>query len=374
MEPMSGEKDKTSDSMQVYGQIAIIFLNVVILFLVCNVLAWAAIKVKHSFFPNLLAPLKDKQKVYPGWTLGDIVQLQDELQVKASQYAPWVGFREKARSGKYVNVSQEGFRYSFNKNALLKDEGINIFVFGGSSTFGYGVEDTSTIPAHMQKLFEEKYPGKKINVFNFGAGAYFSRQEFEWLATLLREGHVPEIAIFIDGYNEWWGTPAYTHELTGLFEAKNNDPLLFAKQIILELPLIDFLRRALNMKTSALWNPMLSRLSPHEITARYSLNKKLTTILASEYGVRTYFFIQPVTGYRSKFHTHLFDPDGTSEKNTHNIEMIALLAGTADMKTSFDITGLLADYEKQPFVDGAHYTPEVCGMVARAIVERVVVP
>ncbi len=376
MGSVNGEKGKPVISITIYGQIGIFLLNVAILFLVLNILAWAAIKAKHVFHPSLAGSIQDLHTVYPGWTVRDIVQMYDEHGVNSLQYAPWMGFREKARSGKYVNVSPEGFRYSFNKNASLKDNGLNIYVFGGSSTFGTGVDDTSTIPAQMQKFFGEKYPGKKINVFNFGVGGYYSSQEFEWLATLARHGHVPDIAVFIDGYNEgFFMEPIFTNELSILFEAKSNDPLLFGKQVIAELPLMDFLLRAFKIKNSVMGIAIAHGLpSPLESSARYKLNKKLITVLASEYGIRTYFFIQPVVGYRNKFRTHLFNPSGATEPELINTEMMALLAGTADGKTSFDVTGLLADYEKQPFVDAAHYTPEVCGMVARAIVERVAIP
>lgn len=373
MRQIDCENGKNGISITVYGNIGIILLNVAILFLLCNVFAWAIIKVKHSIHPNMPGTIEDLQKVYPGWTAQDITQLYEEETVDAYQYAPYMGFREKARSGKYVNVSPEGFRYSLNKNASLKEDGVNIYVFGGSSGFGYGVDDASNIPAHMQKLFLKKYPGKKINVFNFGVASYWSSLEFEWFATLMREGHVPNIAVFIDGYNEgFFNAPLYTKEMTALFNAKSNGFLPLGKLTIAELPVINLLSRTLKVKTAPLDNlSSFGRPSPSESVARYRLNKKLITVLASEYGVRAYFFIQPVVGYRNKFRTHLFNPSGGEIINN---EMMALLAETADKKTSFDITSLLENYEKQPFVDVAHYAPEVCGMVAQTIVDRIAVP
>ena len=122
--------------------------------------------------------------------------------------------------GKFVNVSNAGFRSCGEKQSLEQDD-LKIFVFGGSTTFGYGVEDSSTIPAFLQKHLRKQNPARNISVFNFGRGWYYSHQETALLLHLLQLGYIPDLVAFVDGFNEGQAQPHYTEEMTRLFETRN---------------------------------------------------------------------------------------------------------------------------------------------------------
>ena len=184
-----------------------------------NTIAWLAIQVRDAFLPS--RNLEALQQVYPGMTKLDISLLLDETWNRPWQYEPWVGFKEIPRTGKFVNISDQGFRYSYIKNLKLDARGINIYVFGGSTTFGYSVDDASTIPSHLQKHLSARYPEKEINVFNFGRGYYYSTQEVALLIQLLTHNYKPTIAIFIDGLNEGLRVPEYSREMSMMFDAYN---------------------------------------------------------------------------------------------------------------------------------------------------------
>ena len=56
------------------------------------------------------------------------------------------------------------------------DHDYNMFVFGGSTTFGYGVPDEQTIASHLQEVLSHQ-TAREVRVYNFGRGMYRSSQE-----------------------------------------------------------------------------------------------------------------------------------------------------------------------------------------------------
>ena len=50
---------------------------------------------------------------------------------------------------------------------------VRIILLGGSTTYGYGVNDDQTIDAYMRSLLPEHYPGRHFEVVN---GARWIRQ------------------------------------------------------------------------------------------------------------------------------------------------------------------------------------------------------
>jgi hypothetical protein len=115
--------------------------------------------------------------------------------------------------------------------------------------------------------------------------------------------------------------------------------------------------------------------APAEIYDRYVRSKEIISTLARQFDFETYFFIQPVPGYRNGFLKHQFMNESDSEYwNRHTPSRMKLLEETVDDERSFSLAHLLEGYPRQPFVDRVHYTAEVCDMVARAISERMEIP
>ena len=198
-------------------QCALIVLATMILFTGLNVIALYAWEVysanntnpltQHSVRANF-SDLDDHeldslftQTWEPGW-----------------QYEPWVGFTEAPRTSEYVTVYAEGFRRTIGSSNRL-DNSSNVkklFFFGGSTTFGYNVADQHTIPSYFQS-FAPQY-----DVFNFGRGYYYSKQENILLMDLLERGHRPDVAVFIDGLNERCNGHPYQDELSYFFSLSKN--------------------------------------------------------------------------------------------------------------------------------------------------------
>ena len=123
----------------------------------------------------------------------DVVDLLSHTYSIGWEYEPWVGFKEKERTSKFVNINKEGIRLN-NKEDKIKLQN-NIWFFGGSTAFGYGVADYETIPSYLEKL-------EKNKVINFGRGYYYSAQENILLTQYLKLGIKPIKVIFFDGMNE----------------------------------------------------------------------------------------------------------------------------------------------------------------------------
>src|SRR6266513_2670043 len=193
----------TTKVKNIYSWSALHFFNAFVLFVALNI----AIVVASSFSSPSASgdPVSAKYgeskvaTVYPGKSHEVIQDLLRETWSRPFLYEPFTGFKERPYRGNYVNVDEHGFRVSKNQASWPPDpRAFNIFVFGGSTTFGYGVSDVETIPSQLQEILRQTL-GKPVSIFNFGRGFYYSTQERILFEQLLAEGHIPTLAVFIDG-------------------------------------------------------------------------------------------------------------------------------------------------------------------------------
>src|SRR5712692_403554 len=104
-------------------------------------------------------------------------------------------------AGRYVNVTESGFRLTKNQGPWLPDRTkyLTIFLFGGSTAFGYGLPDGETVASYLQEFFSSCCPSRPARIYNFARGGYFSSQERVLLEKLIVAGFIPDMAVFIDG-------------------------------------------------------------------------------------------------------------------------------------------------------------------------------
>src|SRR5205085_2675003 len=105
----------------------------------------------------------------------------------------------------YVNVDPGGFRWSGDQGPWPPDpKNFNIFFFGGSTGFGYGVRDAETVASQLAAFLNQtKAVSRPIKIYNFGRAGYYSTPERMLFERLLLEGHRPQLAVFMDGLNEF---------------------------------------------------------------------------------------------------------------------------------------------------------------------------
>ena len=81
------------------------------------------------------------------------------------------------------------------------DNTYRIFAVGGSTTYGTGVEECETWPAHLQKIINEMITDKEVEVINAGFGGIGTDSEYELIKNKLSSLD-PDLIIMYDGWND----------------------------------------------------------------------------------------------------------------------------------------------------------------------------
>ena len=137
------------------------------------------------------------------YTAAEIQQLRSEFS-RPFRFKK-VSWEEADSAGMYVNKYSDGSRFTYgNEKCLNVPTQRRVWLFGGSTTYGYGVADENTIPSHLAKYLVAKVGGVWC-VKNFGRGSYNSSLELDELVSLLVEGknEKPGFVIFLDGLNDF---------------------------------------------------------------------------------------------------------------------------------------------------------------------------
>jgi hypothetical protein len=277
-------------------------------------------------------------------------------------YQPWVEFSEPPFSGKRVHVDRDirGFpvRRTINPAHHTNRPVINIFVFGGSTTFGYHVSDEHTWPSYLSQILNET-SGVDVQVTNYGHGYFNPSQEAVLLSDLLKSGHRPSLALFMDGVNPP-GTidvPHFTEQIAEGYR-KLQFPPSYSKQFAW-IPMV----RLANFLESRLLSKVVTADTMPEVdtdtyiksaVSGFRQSRNITKAVATLYDVPTLFFLQPNPLYEYDAHLmrnqFLEGSDDKFWKRTY--EQLR----TDD--TDIDLSGLFMNWgSRKAFVDDSHYSP-----------------
>jgi hypothetical protein len=218
-------------------------------------------------------------------------------------------------------------------------------------------------------------------VRNFGRAYYYSTQEFVLLWRLLEQGMEPGVVIFIDGDNEPQTSPYYVDQMRTMFDRFQEQTVGKAAlgsllaDLAVQAPIYPYLRRLLlTLRPEAGVAPTrpLERLqagtTPVDIAKQYEAANESIRLLAARHNVVPFFVVQPMPGYKNEHKTHAFMSEPLDPFST---DVLALLdASTDGHPDRLNLTGLLAGYSTQPFVDRLHYSPEVHKLIANAIADQ----
>jgi lysophospholipase L1-like esterase len=224
-----------------------------------------------------------------------------------------VQFSEPAFKGNLVSIGLDprGFPVRRTLNPR-NDEGlpiIRIFTLGGSTTFGYNVSDEHTWPSHLSSILNEKSKaegiGIHVEVVNYGRGYYTPSQETLLLTDLLKSGHRPNVAIFMDGVNlgSSQDIPAFSEKLdrwfTGL-QFRNDTSLLDA---LTWMPIVRLSRSIGHSVFDKNGNPEKAATRNKEkkwdkenvqnMVNRFEQNREISSAICKLYSVECYFMLQP---------------------------------------------------------------------------------
>lgn len=120
----------------------------------------------------------------------------EKAQIETSYY-DFVVWKHNKFDGETINIDSEGFRKTYGSTS---NDIHDIWMFGGSTLWGAGSDDFSTIPSQLSKL-----TGLKIR--NYGMSGWIVRQELnqlihEYAKLNLEERNKQRIIINYDGAND----------------------------------------------------------------------------------------------------------------------------------------------------------------------------
>ena len=380
-----------------YNAIAIMFFNICIFILFINICLFVIFEIKDNFFYTpKINPVAEKydnpslQQVYPQLNGEAISSLLDETWSRPYVYETFTLFKESPFKGHYVNVDKEGFRITKNQGPWPLDlKNLNIFLFGGSTTFGYGLPDDQTIASYLQEFMVNKL-NQTVCVYNFGRGSYYSQQERVLFEKLLISGFIPDLTIFIDGFNDFYlndNRPAFSDRFEHFFIERKQGKAPTDFKLIDRLPMIriakyikhklqasqdkpdniDMANSAMNYndnKKAADQNINKSDIT--KVIKRYIENKKIIEAIAKAYAVKTVFVWQPVSSYKYDLSYHLFASTNLLDKylqyGYRNMEEIVKNKSLGE--NFLWIADMQENLHKPLYIDKVHYSAEMSEMVA----------
>jgi hypothetical protein len=315
------------------------------------------------------------ETVYRDLGPAGVQRLIAETQLQEAVYEPFTQFREKPHPGEYVNIDPVGFRRSKGQGPWPPDPTqFNVFVFGGSTTFNYGLRDDDTIASYLWELLNAAGLPRTPRVYNFGRGAYYSSQELILFERLLASGTVPNVAIFIDGLNEFFfhdDRPA----LTEYFEGFVNDRYAHKSklpELLQLLPVVKYVVRHWPAQRAGKMMGAPRRVKKtvdvsEPVIKRFVANKRLIEGVAASFGVVPLFVWQPVPTY------HYAEPKaakvnyGGHERSRLGYPKMAQFLHEHALE-HFVWCADIHQLDLGPlYVDRVHYSPAMSAVLARCI-------
>lgn len=358
---------------RIYRKASVVIVGALCVFIFLNLFIYAGTTLRAGSYVN---PIAQKYgltpyDLYPGMDRATVARILEETWSRGFVYDPLTLFREKPYAGsQYVNIDEHGFRHVKDQAPWPPEkDAFNIFVFGGSTTFGYGVSDDQTIASFLQEQLRAVYPEKKLAVYNFGQGYYYSTQERSLYEKLLTAGSVPNAAIFIDGLNDLnpdfaGDQPAFTARMKGLFEQSDNVIMAAWRG----LPVVSMLGQYGLTKQSARDDKDVSTVQ--ESLHRYLGNKRLIEAASDAFHVEPLFVWQPIPDYKYDQRHSVFGNESGEGRYLYQYgysRMTDTLTSYAMGDDFLYLADMQENMKRSLYVDGVHYS----GELSRDIAERI---
>lgn len=111
-------------------------------------------------------------------------------------YESFYAWRRPKFASQTINIDENGLRETYRPENVTASK--KIAFFGGSTTWGTGADDMSTIPSFYAKRMPD------YETFNFGETGYIAHQSLNLFMKRYIEGFRPEVVVFYDGVNDVW--------------------------------------------------------------------------------------------------------------------------------------------------------------------------
>ena len=318
-------------------------------------------------------------RLYPDWSPTDARAMLKEVWLeRPPQYEPLVEYSEAPFSGKFVNVSPEGFRIGKTQKSFDDNSTKKVFVFGGSTTFGSGVADKDTIASYLQEILDSNSASKQYAVFNFGVGYYYSTLERIRLEKFITAGTIPDIAIFIDGLNDF----SFYHLPDKTSQSNYLAYLFNSPRISLALGGLATTRLAEKVTRRLFGVGLREKASSEDISkaaARLERNWKIISSLGTTFNFRPLLVLQPLAFAGDTPEQSLVPLDEEFDRAVEQVRL-DVRAGYRHILEQRAIGSIpdrnmlwLNDFtiETNMFVDYVHYSPAFSKAIAEQIASRI---
>jgi len=287
-------------------------------------------------------------------------------------YVPYLAWRRLPMQTEFVNVGEDGFR--IHRTGRDNDvDARTLGFFGGSTVWGTGVDDESTIPA----IFDQITTG--FDVTNYGEGGHTTRQMIALLVNLINTDRMPKIVVFYDGFNHIWTHCNYavTRNLNGhMVERKLRRALTERPQggylyADIVAPPLDFFRRVIGEKkfirNEHVCHSDLER--ARRVADVLVRNWEIAHMLVTGHGGEFYAFLQPVAYIGSPRLDHLTLGRKLGPGQFQTVyPMIREKVAELGLDYVFDI-GDAFDVDEYLYIDDAHVTRPGNEIIARRMLE-----
>lgn len=274
--------------------------------------AFAIWRAYHGARPDRQEKLGSTSPEYASypWSAEFWSEEQARRKLHRGKYVPFLIWGVTEWHGKYVNADATPMgtlRRTVNPDAsaCAGKKTLTIWMFGGSTLFGSGVPDFTTIPSYLARDLNADGPDC-YRVENFGAEGYNTNQEVILLAKQLKAGRHPDLAIFYDGVND-----SYVGMFAPGFPDSHWDYAAIQARVEGSLAgKLEFLRNSYALR---LMREVVMRRATHAtpsddnrtekavaVLDNYEANLRIAKVLGAAYGFQVYCFWQPSLAYGHK--------------------------------------------------------------------------
>jgi len=120
----------------------------------------------------------------------------EEYNSSPSEYRSYIGWRRLPFKGETVHIDEQGIRMTPQHRSATERSPLVAFL-GGSTMWGIGSDDSTTIPAFFSEIAQGRY-----RTLNLGETGYRAFQSSLFLSLQMNDGLRPDIVVSYDGVNE----------------------------------------------------------------------------------------------------------------------------------------------------------------------------
>ena len=286
--------------------------------------------------------------------------------------------------GRYIHVRDQ-LRVTSNQPASCEKR---ILVFGGSTIFCNEVPDSFTVCSYLQRMVEEKFPGRYC-VMNYGVASVNTAQQWERLKMVPVDSN--DVVLMYDGVNDIFNT-LYSNNPGGTIFQMQKDAYESSGTFRFFYKIMNRFRGS--RLVQLLFDPYTSEAPAH--LANGSMLSELGVKLLDQYtgytaasrdycydnGARFHHFLQPDIYIESKWsvyeETMMKYTSYPGARDAFMTGRDLLMKGVVQLNTvdssSTDLSGIFADSGQEVYLDFCHVAHEgnriIAAHIFNTLVER----